>query len=409
MKIQNLFFLFSLVLCFIVAFFATREANAAVSEGAFELVYTAPEQTNLSAADLRDPISVWVELFDNAQKSIDFEQMYAVHKEGTPFDRVLEALERAGSRGVKIRMLLEERMLRASEEKTIARLKKIPGLELRMIEFSKITGEGINHSKFLVVDKKIAFVGSQNFDWRAFQHIQELGVKISDAKIVQQMQAIFNHDWQAQATLAKGGKVKKLQEKTQRGDYKANAYLVASPAGWNPKGVGDSEKELPALIAEAKKEIHIQLLDYYPLNRDKTYYAVIDNAIRTAQARKVKIKLLVSHWNQSKPGIDHLKSLSMLPGVEIKIATIPQAQEGFIPFARVIHSKYMVIDDGLAWIGTSNWTGGYLNTSRNLELVMRSEKFAKRLVELHEQLWNSSYAEKLDVNKEYAKPNKGGE
>jgi phosphatidylserine/phosphatidylglycerophosphate/cardiolipin synthase-like enzyme len=99
----------------------------------------------------------------------------------------------------------------------------------------------------------------------------------------------------------------------------------------------------------------------------------------------------------------------MLPNIEIRIVTLPTASTGFIPFARVIHSKTMTIDGKLAWVGTSNWSGGYFDMSRNLEVVMRNEQMAQRVGALHEQLWNSPYAAPLDVNKNYPKPNKGKE
>jgi hypothetical protein len=38
----------------------------------------------------------------------------------------------------------------------------------------------------------------------------------------------------------------------------------------------------------------------------------------------------------------------------------------------------MVIDNQLAWVGTSNWAGGYMDLSRNLEVVLRNEKMAQR-------------------------------
>ena len=69
----------------------------------------------------------------------------------------------------------------------------------------------------------------------------------------------------------------------------------------------------------------------------------------------------------------------------------------------------MSIDGEVAWIGTSNWTGGYLDNSRNPELVIRNEKMAKRIAELHEQTWISPYAEPIDVLKTYPRPVKGKE
>ena len=89
--------------------------------------------------------------------------------------------------------------------------------------------------------------------------------------------------------------------------------------------------------------------------------------------------------------------------------TLPQASSGFIPFARVIHSKTMEIDGQVAWIGTSNWSGGYLDLSRNLEVVLRNEKMAQRIADLHRQTWDSAYAQPIDVLKDYPKPVKGKE
>ena len=58
----------------------------------------------------------------------------------------------------------------------------------------------------------------------------------------------------------------------------------------------------------------------------------------------------------------------------------------------------------VAWIGTSNWAGGYLDKSRNLELVVRDETFALRVRELHRQTWDSPYAAPIDVMRTYPRP-----
>ncbi|WP_317201829.1 phospholipase D-like domain-containing protein [Janthinobacterium sp.] len=376
----------------------------------FELVHTAPLETTLSNPDLRDPVAVWSELFDGAKTDIAIGQFYVVGKAGSAFETVFARLAAAGARGVRIRFLLDQKGVGLSDAASIERLKAIPNLELRIIDFSKLTGNGILHAKYLLVDGRSAYVGSQNFDWRSFAHIHETGLRISDAKIVGQVQAIFEQDWRAQARAAEGLPVAALNARVAPADYAQHAFLLASPNAYNPAGVGDAESGLPALLAEAKSEVRIQLLDYAPLsygpNRTRPYYAVIDNALRAALGRGVKVKLMVSNWNTEAPALAYLKSLAMLPGVEIRIVTLPQAAGGFIPFARVIHSKTMVIDGKLAWVGTSNWSGGYMDLSRNLEVVMRDEKMALRLAALHEQTWSSVYAQALDVNKQYPKPRK---
>ncbi|WP_028100841.1 phospholipase D-like domain-containing protein [Pseudoduganella violaceinigra] len=396
-------------------------AHAAFRIPGFELVQTAPVETTLTSDDLRGPLEVWTELFDNAKSEICIGQFYVASVPGAPFEKVIERLEAAGRRGVKIRFLIDKKGVNGlSEKSTVERLRAIPNLDMRVLDVSQLTGNGIIHAKYMTVDREAAFIGSQNFDWRAFTHIHETGLRINDAKIVGQVQAIFEQDWAAQAMLAAGKTVAALQPKAAILAHAAAValpkeanFLIASPGGYNPAGVPDSEAVLPALLAEANEEIRVSMLDYAPLsygpNGTRPYYAVVDNALRAAAARGVKVKLLVSNWNLEKPAIHYLKSLAILPNVEVRIVTIPKASTGFIPFARVWHSKTLVIDGKLAWVGTSNWAGGYFDLSRNMEVVMRNEDMAKRLYALQEQAWGSQYAAPLDFNKEYPKPIKGKE
>ncbi|KAB8060062.1 phospholipase [Janthinobacterium sp. FT14W] len=385
-------------------------AHADFTIPGYELVHTSPVETSLTNPDLREPVAVWTELFDAAKKEIVIAQFYAVSKPGTAFEKVLASLTAAGQRGVKIRFLLDQKGVGLSEAATIAQIKAIPNLDLRLIDFNKVTGNGIVHAKYLAVDGQVAYVGSQNFDWRSFEHIHETGLKITEPSMVSQVQAIFEQDWQAQVLTSQGGRATVLNSKVVPANYAQNAFLLASPNAYNPTGVGDSETGLPALLAEAQSEVRIQLLDYAPLsygpNRTRPYYAVIDNAVRAAAQRGVKIKLMVSAWNTEAPAIAYLKSLALVPNVEIRIVTLPTASTGFIPFARVIHSKTMSIDGKLAWVGTSNWAGGYFDLSRNLEVVLRNDAMAQRIAALHEQTWSSAYAQPIDINKQYPKPAK---
>ncbi|WP_040266379.1 phospholipase D-like domain-containing protein [Pseudomonas rhodesiae] len=383
-------------------------AQADFSIPGFELVHTVPVDTALGTADLRQPGPVWIELFDGAKNTIDIGQFYAADHPGSVMDKVIDHLEAAGKRGVKIRFLMEEKGIKLSEGSTLERLRAIPNLTFRVLPYGQVSG-GIIHAKYIIVDGRQAFVGSQNFDWRSLEHIHETGLRISDATVVGQVQAIFDQDWQAQQALAEHRPVP--LPATGQAPARTGNYLVASPQRYNPPGVGDSQLELPRLLAEAKKEVRVQLLDYAPLSygpdNTRPYYAVIDNAVRAAAARGVSIKLMVSNWNTDKLELPYLKSLAVLPNVQIKIVTLPEAKQGFIPYSRVIHSKTMEIDGQLAWVGTSNWLGGYLDNSRNLEVVMRSETMAKRVGDLHRQLWDGPYARALNVTDEYPAPHPG--
>ncbi|MEQ9887329.1 phospholipase D-like domain-containing protein [Pectobacterium zantedeschiae] len=398
-----------------VLFIVSTSASADTSANGYhipgyELVYDAPVETTLTAPDLRPSDAVWTSLFDNARHTIELGQFYVANQAGTRLDSVLQHLRAAGERGVRIRLLLEEKGLKISTPDTLEQLKTIPNLELRVIPFERLSG-GIVHAKYLLVDGKQAYMGSQNLDWRALEHIHETGLLIDDPRVVHQISAIFEQDWQAQARLANGETVPPLPASTDAVDRSGN-YLVASPKAFNPAGVIDSEEELPRLLAEAQQQVRIQVMDYAPLSygpdNTRPYYAVIDNAIRTAAARGVQVELMVSEWSTKMPNIAYLKSLALLPNIQIKTVSIPQASSGFIPFARVIHSKIMTIDGKKAWIGTSNWSGGYLDNSRNLEMVIQNTAMTQRVDMLYTQLWNSAYAHPLRIDYDYPRPNPGG-
>ncbi len=388
---------------------AMPAARADFSIPGFELVHTVPVATALPTPDLRAPGPVWIQLFDGARQSIDIEQFYAVDHPGSVMDQVIQHLEAAGKRGVKIRFLLEDKGQKLSEASTLARLRAIPNLTFAVLPYAQLTGNGIIHAKFMVVDGKQAFVGSQNFDWRSMEHIHETGVLISDATMATQVQAIFNQDWAAEQAL---GNHQPVPEPAHGAEpARTGNYLIASPARFNPPGVGDSEQELPRLLAEARHEVRVQLLDYAPLSygpdHTRPYYPVIDDAIRAAAARGVLVKLMVSNWNTAAPELVYLKSLAVLPNVQVRIVTLPEAPGGFIAYARVIHTKTMEIDGQVAWVGTSNWLGGYMDNSRNLEVVMRNPAMASRIGQLHAQLWDSPYAQPLDIEKQYPTPHPG--
>lgn len=228
---------------------------------------------------------------------------------------------------------------------------------------------------------------------------------------------MFNVDWENAGLQQKGKTPQPVAQSNQpeaekKDNGRNGAYLIASPAAYNPPGVLDSQKEVVALLDQAKKRIRVQVMDYTPLSfsedKHRPFYPVLDNALRSAAARGVEVDLMVSSWNTRKPGIDWLKSLSLVPNVHLKIVTIPEASSGFISFPRVIHSKIMTIDDDIAWVGTSNWSGGYFDNSRNLEVVMHDTAMNQRINKLYQKLWSSNYAGPIDVNLDYPTPKPGG-
>lgn len=378
-------------LALVLASVLPAAAQARFEIPGFELVHNAPVETTLETPDLRGPVEVWCEMFRRARRGIDIEQFYIAGQAGEPLDTVIGCLDAAGRRGVRIRFLMEERGQSASVAATIERVRAIPNLEYRILPWARVFGSGIIHAKFFIVDGRAAFVGSHNFDWRALAHIDETGLRITHRRIAGQLHRIFEQDWNAAALVAAGQPVPALRGESYA-PMRGRAFLVASPNAYNPADIGDSQATLLRLIGEARREIRVEVMSYSTNAFGGGTYMLIDQALRAAAARGVQVRLLVANWTMYPNNLPGLESLDALPNVEIRVTAIPPAASGFIPFSRVVHTKIMTIDGRVGWVGTSNWEGGYLDNSRNVEVVMRDRRMAERLRALHEQMWSSTYS-----------------
>src|SRR5262249_30288294 len=137
--------------------------------------------------------------------------------------------------------------------------------------------------------------------------------------------------------------------------------LHGSPADWLPDPAIGDLKEIVSLLDGAKTSIELQVLTYSTSMRDHSSFTTLDDALRRAAGRGVKVHVIVSSWG-AKENSHELKSvqaLAQVPNIEARVITIPPWSGGDIPFARVCHSKFFLVDRTVAWIGTSNWEGDY--------------------------------------------------
>lgn len=374
---------------------------------ALRLVESVPTATELGASPLARTHQVWLELVESAQESLDIEQFYV---ESTPSGRlepVLEAIERAQGRGVRVRIIADAGFARTYPQ-SLERLGK--RAEVRRFEVSRVMG-GVQHAKFFVVDACETYLGSANFDWRSLEHIHELGVAVREPAIAAALLAAFEMDWSLAAS-----------DRPATGGDGPRPALLATPRGigagvwamplFSPRDhlPMDNTWELPALVSaidRAQRSVRVALLSYETRFRNGQPFDDLDAALRRAGRRGVKVELYVSHWDTRAGRIDALKELATVPGVAVKIVTIPEHPSGFIPYARVVHAKYMVVDAEESWIGTSNWGGDYFFHSRNVGLWLEGTSVAAEVERVHARLFHGRYAELVEPNREYPPPRIG--
>jgi len=365
---------------------------------AVTLVETTPVESELDDSPRDRTHEVWHRMIDAAEKSLDIEQFYVAN--GGRLEPIIVAIERAATRGVTVRLIADAGFAKTYPE-TLARLEK-KKISVRKLDVSKNMG-GVQHAKYFVVDGCEVYFGSANFDWRSLEHIHELGLRVRSLEVASSLREVFEVDW----ALAADEPRPKPTESFGRFPIELEGKLVYRVA-FSPRGYLPDERswDLPQLVSAidaAKQSVRVELLSYEPTTGDERFED-LDAALRRAGARKVDVKLLVSHWNTRPGPVEHLKALAQAPGLEVRVATIPELEKGFIPFARVIHAKYMVIDDRVVWIGTSNWSGEYFLRSRNVGAVIEGAPLAAEVAGIFDDLWGSSYSDEIDIDKDYPPP-----
>lgn len=117
--------------------------------------------------NLRNSKSVVTELINNAEKSI-FITCYEIS-----YDYVADLVVNAKQRGVKVTIYIDD-----IEHDRISRsLKNIAKLEangIRLVRQKKL----VNHTKSIIVDRRIGIIGSANFTKSGMNHNLEIGVLI---------------------------------------------------------------------------------------------------------------------------------------------------------------------------------------------------------------------------------------
>lgn len=382
-------------------------ASELISQSEFQLVESVPVETIFEQSDIARTLDVWLLMINEAKESIDIETFYFANEKGQPLEQILNAITGAAERGVKVRIIVDSNFYANNKEKSIDQLNGIENITIKKIPMGKIAG-GVMHAKYFIVDNENLFLGSQNMDWRALIHIHEIGVRVKNRELAATFKAVFDNDWdlcdgqssnQVNAIPVNASNLIKIDSK----EYgKIIIYPAFSPVKINLPGMSSEEEELLKMINICKDSLLISMYSYSPKAKNwKNNYDTLDNALRNAANRGVRIKIIFADWAIRDGATEFIKSLSLVPNIEIKFSSIPQYSGGFIPYSRVEHCKYFTADNNISWISTSNWEWGYFYNSRNATLIIENEKFNSELSEIFYRDWNGPYTSLVDVNKKY--------
>lgn len=398
-----------------VLIFSYGSSFAEKKDTTFQIVESVPENTFYGEPGVPRTRKVWLDMIHNARESIDIATFYVFNETGKALTPVLDALKEKARAGIRVRLMIDKTFYKQSEV-TLETLQGIPNLVIRILPVDSFTG-GVLHAKYFIVDNKVVFVGSQNWDWRALTQIHEIGVCIKNQRFAQTFEAVFNFNWKLAET---HNLLKAQKEAVEPPDFAPvregnpvilknakDSFVIAfpafSPPSLVPRWVDFEQPKLAEMLISARETVRIQVMTLNALVHygPKGYWKEIDNALREIAARGVKVNIIVADWSLKQPAQQYLKSLAVLPNITIKFSTVPQSPSGFIPYARVEHCKYAVVDNDRAFIGTGNWGWSYFNNAVDVSVFFSGKSSVSTMVNIFDRDWNGDYVTTIEPGVNY--------
>lgn len=371
----------------------TSNSSSATSSESVAIVETVPEMTNIQLSpDATNPAVAIGQLINSATKSIDIEAFYFNNLAGTPFEQdIMQNLLNKANQGVPIRIVVESSMAASSLANGLNILESSPNVQIVFNNFfDNYNGGGIVHAKMVLVDNQNFFIGSQNFDWIAFELNHEVGGITTNSTLASQLTMVFNTDFNNGANYDPATAVPAMPN--------GNLFVATSP---NYNGVPSEIDNIVNLIDNATNYVDIQAMEiqnYNPYGNPPGYWFTLQDALTRAAMRGVQVRMMMSNWEFQEGQMmnydnQFLLTMMKIPNVTIRYSTFPQTVGGVcVPYSAVDHAKFMVVDGKNVWIGTGNLAQSYFNNTRDYSIfVTNNPEFGLDIDSIFLKIWNSSY------------------
>ena len=227
----------------------------------------------------------WTSLIDQTKKSLLIGSFYWTlksdevynHSSSVYGDKIFHSLLQAGSeRNIDIRIAQNEPSQQSPNVDTEI-LQKRKAANVRSVNFGRLFGSGVLHTKVWISDSKHIYLGSANMDWRSLSQVKELGVLITNCScLAKDLSKIFSvycdlgkndsvipPKWPDKYSTAVN--MEKPMILNYNGDYLFSTFFSSSPPSLSPKGRTSDLDAIIHTIKNAEKFVYISVMDYFPL------------------------------------------------------------------------------------------------------------------------------------------------
>ncbi len=289
-------------------------------------------------------------------------------------DIFMTALAEAVKRGVRVRLLYDDIASRGyptlkqmNSKLTAAGIEWHEMMPIKPLKGKWRRPDLRNHRKLLVVDSKVAFMGSQNMidssyllpkNIKAGRHWKDLNIKITGG-IVQSLEAVFAMDWYTETGEKLGGEIGLVTDPD----------VDPVPMQLLPSGPGyltmPNLRLFTGLVQRAQ----------HKLSLTSPYFVPDDSlleAITTAAYRGVAVELFVSEQaDQFMVGHAQASYYDALLEAGVRIYQYPKPT--------ILHAKHFTVDDIVGIIGSSNMDYRSFGLDYEITLMSTGKQFVADL------------------------------
>jgi phosphatidylserine/phosphatidylglycerophosphate/cardiolipin synthase-like enzyme len=260
---------------------------------------------------------------------------------------LLDAVIAARRRGVHVRVMLNPARRDGTSDNQIAKDALLAaGVSVR----NSSTEFAVTHQKSMVIDNKVGYIESLNWETRDLTETRDYAVETTDKFEIAEMVRCFDADW---------------------GE---NPFIPAPESRliWCPN---NGRQRIADFIDGAKKTLWLQNERYQDM-------VIIERLVRAAN-RGVRVRIMsrVLHKLKRKKLFEGVSGLRIVHDVGAKVRTLKNLK---------LHGKIMIADDQRAIIGSINLSPGSFDDRRELAIETASEHVVKRLVETAQHDWKRS-------------------
>jgi len=294
-------------------------------------------------------------LIQEAEKSICISMF--VMKRGAKVNSFVnllsEELKNAAKRGIKIRILLENKKV---NQPTVDSLRGIRNIEIEFDSLQKTT-----HNKIIIIDQKIILIGSTNWTEKSIGHANEANVLIKDKEVTEYFQEYFDRLW-----------------KDSSKDISPFKIFTGDIIPLIDRQYFDVVKEL---MSKSTQRIFVMVYGFkLSETRDKKG-DVLANEMIKAKRRKVETKVLLEKSNFSK-------QLNKMNSETIQYFKENGVNAKFDSKNIITHSKVVILDDAVI-LGATNWSYSGLEKWHNTDILIRKREIVDFFVNYFEERFDS--------------------